>query len=157
MGEEILRTKGREFQTLGVVLGYHYADSPILVPDGTAPPPEHPSDYVPSAVPGCLAPHAWLADGSSLYDHFGPGYTLLVTDGHDDGADALARAAAARGMPLTVARPGDERLPRAYAARFALIRPDQHVAWRGDALPEDPAPLLDRLARLAVGDAAPAT
>ncbi len=145
VGDDILRTKWREFRTLGVVLGCHYAGSPIVVPDGKAPPPEHPSDYVPSAVPGCLAPHAWLADGSSLYDHFGPGYTLLVTDGHDTGADALARAAAARGMPLAVVAPGDERLPDAYAARFALIRPDQHVAWRGDALPGDAGPLLDRV------------
>jgi Aromatic-ring hydroxylase, C-terminal len=24
-----------------------------------------------------------------------------------------------------------------YEANFALIRPDQHVAWRGDRLPED--------------------
>ena len=146
VGDEILRTKWREFRTLGVVLGYRYAHSPILVPDGTAPPPEHPSDYVPSAVPGCLAPHVWLADGSSLYDHFGPGYTLLVTDGRDADADALARVAAARRMPLAVAAPGDERLPGIYAARFALIRPDQHVAWRGDVLPDDPAPLLDRVA-----------
>ncbi len=146
VGGDILRTKWREFRTLGVVLGCHYAGSPIVVPDGQAPPPEHPSDYVPSAVPGCLAPHAWLADGSSLYDHFGPGYTLLVTDGHDTGADALAQAAAARGMPLAVVAPGDERLPDAYAARFALIRPDQHVAWRGDALPHDVEPLLDRVA-----------
>ena len=145
MGNEILRTKWREFRTLGVVLGYRYADSPILVPDGTAPPLEHPSDYVPSAVPGCLAPHLWLADGSSLYDHFGPGYTMLVTDGHDPRIDVLVRAAAARPMPLTVVAPGDERLPEAYAARFALIRPDQHVAWRGDALPADPAALLDQV------------
>ncbi len=146
VGEDILRTKWREFQTLGVVLGYRYAGSPILVPDGTPPPPEHPSDYVPSAVPGCLAPHLWLADGSSLYDHFGPGYTLLVTDRNEPGNNTLAQAAAARGMPLAIVAPGDNRLPQIYAARFVLIRPDQHVAWRGDRLPEHPVALLDRLA-----------
>ena len=145
VGNDILRTKWREFKTLGVVLGYRYVDSPTVVPDGTAPPPEHPSNYVPSAVPGCLAPHLWLTDGSSLYDHFGQGYTMLVTDGHDTPVDVLTRAAAARAMPLTVVAPGDERLRQAYAARFALIRPDQHVAWRGDALPADPTALLDRV------------
>ena len=93
-----------------------------------------------------MAPHAWLADGSSLYDHFGPGYTLLVTNGHSTSTDALAEAAATRGIPLAVVAPGDGRLPDAYAARFALIRPDQHVAWRGDALPDDAGPLLDRVA-----------
>ena len=145
VGDEILRTKWREFKTLGVVLGYRYAHSPILVPDGTAPPPEHPSDYVPAAVPGCLAPHAWLADGSSLYDHFGPGYTLLATDG-TDGAQPLLDAAARRRVPVSLFAPDEPRLHGLYGARFALIRPDQHVAWRGDALPDDLASLLDRVA-----------
>ena len=144
VGEEILRNKWREFRTLGVVLGYRYAGSPILVPDGTQPPPEHPSDYVPSAVPGCLAPHLWLADGSSLYDHFGPGYTLLAADGADD-AQPLLDVAARRGFPVSLLAPDEHRLHGLYGARFALIRPDQHVAWRGDTLP-DPASLLDRVA-----------
>ena len=143
VGDAIRRTKLREFSTLGVVLGYRYEGSPIVVPDGVAPPPEQVIAYVPSAVPGCRAPHAWLRDGRSLFDTFGPGFSLLVLAGDEDGA-ALADAARARGMPFTVVAPGDERLPSLYAARYALIRPDQHVAWRGDALP-DPAALLDRV------------
>jgi hypothetical protein len=58
--------------------------------------------YVPSAHPGCLAPHLWLADGSSLYDHFGSGFTILVTDGDASAADSLAKAAAKKGIPLKV-------------------------------------------------------
>ena len=96
-------------------------------------------------MPGCLAPHRWLRDGSSLYDHFGAGYTLLVTQGDGVGTAAFASAAARRGMPLTVIMPGDEQLASLYQARFALIRPDQHVAWRGTQLPEDPRSLLDRI------------
>ena len=46
-------------------------------------------------------------------------------------------------MPLLVEEPGDERLAALYGARLALIRPDQHVAWRGDAAPEDAARILD--------------
>ena len=145
VGAEILNSKWREFQTLGVVLGMRYTDSPIIVPDGIDPPEEHPSNYVPSAVPGCLAPHAWLKDGSSLYDHFGSGYTLLITDGNAAGAEAMVRAAAARSLPLTVIAPGDHTLPCSYAARYVLIRPDQHVAWRGDAVPQNPAALMDQV------------
>ena len=145
VGAQIRATKRREFDTLGVVLGYRYADSPITVSDGTVAPPEDTMRYVPSAVPGCLAPHRWLQDDSSLYDHFGAGYTLLVTQGDAAQADAFAAAAAGRGVPLTVIVPGDERLATLYEARFALIRPDQHVAWRGAHLPEDPQPLLDRV------------
>jgi 2-polyprenyl-6-methoxyphenol hydroxylase-like FAD-dependent oxidoreductase len=49
------------------------------------------------------------------------------------------------GMPLTVAAPADSRLRGRYEARFTLIRPDQHVAWRGDALPADADALLARV------------
>jgi len=146
VGATILDTKSREFNTLGVVLGYRYSHSPILVPDGTAPPPEHPVNYVPSAVPGCLAPHLWLKDGTSLYDHFGKGYTLLATNGPGNDVDAFAAHAAARGLPLTVLEPDDGRLLPRYKARFVLVRPDQHVAWRADRLPDDPGPLLDQIA-----------
>ncbi len=145
VGAQIHATKRREFDTLGVVLGYRYADSPITVSDGTTAPPEDVVRYVPSAVPGCLAPHRWLRDGSSLYDHFGIGYTLLITEGDGAEADAFAAAAAARGVPLTVIAPDDPRLPALYEARLALIRPDQHVAWRGQRLPEDARSLLDRI------------
>ncbi|WID94973.1 FAD-dependent monooxygenase [Bosea vestrisii] len=142
VGEIIEATKLREFRTLGIVLGSRYEDSPIIVPDGSEPPVEHFMLYVPSAHPGCLAPHLWLADGSSLYDHFGQGFTLLATSG--DGAEAapLNAAAARLGLPLKLLLPGDQRLPARYGARFALIRPDQHVAWRGDALPADCEALL---------------
>ena len=142
VGEIIEATKLREFRTLGIVLGSRYADSPIVVPDGSEPPAEHFMLYMPSAHPGCLAPHLWLADDSSLYDHFGGGFTLLVTVGEAKEAEAFAAEAQALRIPLKLLAPGDRRLPGRYAARFALIRPDQHVAWRGDALPADAAGLL---------------
>ncbi len=142
VGEAIRATKGREFRTLGLVLGTRYDASPIIVQDGSTPPADSVETYVPSACPGSLAPHAWLADGSSLYDRFGPGLTLLCTE--DGDASPLAEAAARRGIPLVVLHLAEPRLASLYGARFALIRPDQHVAWRGDVLP--PAgPLLDRV------------
>jgi 2-polyprenyl-6-methoxyphenol hydroxylase-like FAD-dependent oxidoreductase len=135
-------TKVREFKTLGIVLGMRYVDSPIIVADGSMPPPDHFMLYMPSAHPGCLAPHLWLADGSSLYDHFGPGFTLLVTDCDERVADGLSNAAAKRSMPFKVLAPANERLRQRYEARFALIRPDQHVAWRGNDIPADCDALL---------------
>ena len=150
VGDAILASKGREFNTLGLVLGSNYHGSPTVVPDGTVPPPEHFMHYVPSASPGCLAPHLWLHDGSSLYDHFGLGLTLLVTGAGSappmTGAAPMAEAAARLGIPLAVVARGDERLERLYRARYALVRPDQHVAWRGDALPADPAAVLAHVA-----------
>src|SRR5262249_35421716 len=95
----------------------------------------HYRDYVPSAHPGCLAPHAWLADGSSLYDHFGSGFTLLVNRAGDDLAiDAALRASLKLGVPLTPLPAPARHLGDLYAAPYVLIRPDQHVAWRGASL-----------------------
>jgi len=146
LAAEILANKPREFRTLGVVLGYHYSGSPIVVEDGSAPPEPHFMHYVPSAHPGCLAPHLWLADGSSLYDGFGAGFTLLVTaGGAEDDIEQLRAAACDLALPLTVFAPADNRLRDLCGARLALIRPDQHVAWRGDTLDRDPRALFDRV------------
>jgi 2-polyprenyl-6-methoxyphenol hydroxylase-like FAD-dependent oxidoreductase len=130
VGDEIVRTKTREFRTLGVVLGSRYRESPIIVDDGSAAPPEHYASYEPTAYPGCLAPHAWLQDGTSLYDHFGLGYTLLALD-ETASTDALAQAAKRAGVPLTILEFRDPQLRALYGAPLALIRPDQYVAWRG--------------------------
>ncbi|HWE72612.1 MAG TPA: FAD-dependent oxidoreductase [Stellaceae bacterium] len=138
-------TKVREFKTLGIVLGMRYEDSPIVVPDGSEPPADHFMLYIPSAHPGCLAPHLWLADGSSLYDHFGDGFTLLVTEGDPAATEGLFTAANRANIPLKVLAPHDGRLRNRYGARFAIIRPDQHVAWRGDLLPADASELLARI------------
>jgi 2-polyprenyl-6-methoxyphenol hydroxylase-like FAD-dependent oxidoreductase len=146
LGARIAKDKLREFRTLGVVLGDRYAGSPIVVSDGTTAPEAHFMNYAPSAHPGSLAPHLWLADGASLYDHFGDGFTFLATRADaEDEIQRLAAAAGDLGIPLTVATSRDDRLPDLYGARLALIRPDQHVAWRGDRLDRDPRALLDRV------------
>jgi len=146
LGAHIFDSKPREFKTLGVVLGDDYSASPIVIPGSDAPPPAHFMNYVPTAHPGRLAPHLWLADGASLYDRFGDGYTLLVTErGAEHDVDGFVSAARERALPLAVAAPEDDRLRDLYGARLVLIRPDQHVAWRGERLDRDPASLLDRV------------
>ncbi len=141
--------KIREFDTLGVVLGLGYDGSPLVVADGSSPPPWHHAEFRPTARPGHLAPHLWLDGGASLYDRLGPDFTLLVTDAADEadddaGVGRLVRAAAGR-LPLSVLRVAEPRAAALYGARLALIRPDQHVAWRADHAPADPRPLLDRV------------
>ena len=145
VGDIIEATKVREFKTLGIVLGMRYEDSPIVVPDGSEPPADHFTLYVPSAHPGCLAPHLWQADGSSLYDHFGDWFTLLVTDGDLKSAERFVAVASRADIPFKALALHDGRLRGRYGARFAIIRPDQHVAWRGDVTPDDPSELLARI------------
>jgi hypothetical protein len=145
VGESILKGKLHEFRSLGVVLGGCYRDSPAIIADGTQPPREQVTEYEPSACPGCLAPHFWLRDGTSLYDHLGAGFTLLAgRDTPNAEISPLERVAAQRTVPLKVVLLDDARFAARYQARFALVRPDQHVAWRGSELPQDCLDLIDR-------------
>jgi 2-polyprenyl-6-methoxyphenol hydroxylase-like FAD-dependent oxidoreductase len=135
---------GEEFASIGIQLGARYDGSRIVVPDGTAPPQDDPTVYTPSACPGGRAPHLFLGQGDSLFDHFGRGFTLLRLAGDAD-ATRLAGAAAARGIPLTVFDVPLRQGRDLYEADLALIRPDQHVAWRGNRLPDDGDALMARV------------
>lgn len=143
LGELISTTKVEEFKSFGAQLGSHYHGSPVIASDGTVPPPVSQGDYVPCATPGCRAPHVWLDDETSLYDRFGSGFTLLVTAGAAPDTTAIEIAARDRNMPLTVLAPERPDLLDLYGTTFVLIRPDQHIAWRGDRLPDDSGAILD--------------
>jgi len=146
VGSRIQQAKLREFVTLGVILGYHYNDSPVIVGDGSPLPDRDFINYVPTSRPGALAPHAWLHDGSSLYDHFGIGFTLLASKNAPSEAVDQARLQAQKaGVPLKVIQPNEGAISELYPTRFTLIRPDQHVAWRGDAWPSAAMGLFEQV------------
>ncbi|MET7327218.1 FAD-dependent monooxygenase [Nonomuraea sp. NPDC005650] len=121
VAEAVRRTKDSEFHSLDLVLGYTYAGSPIVA-EGT----------------GERLPHRWLAPGSSLYDRLGRGFSV-VGDQSAPGAAALAGQARELRVPLrAVDLPG---------VPLTLVRPDQHVAWRGgnpDGRGENPDGALRR-------------
>jgi len=139
-GAHLLDHLTKEFNIPGVTFGVRYDGSPIVVSDGTSPPPDLPNTYVPTACPGGRAPHAWLPDGGSLFDRFGRDFTLLVMGGGSAGADAFSAAAAQKRIPLRVLHLPDLR--DVYEADLALIRPDQHVAWRGSTGSAEAAAVL---------------
>ncbi|MDE2604670.1 MAG: FAD-dependent oxidoreductase [Burkholderiales bacterium] len=144
VGREAYELNVQQFCCAGLNFGYYYEGSPIIASDGEAPPPYTMGGFTPSTVPGCRAPHFWRADGRSLYDAFGQGYTLLR---FDPGADVrpLQAAAQARGLPLTVLDIAGVAVPEAYRHKLVLCRDDQHVAWRGDCVPADALALVDLL------------
>jgi 2-polyprenyl-6-methoxyphenol hydroxylase-like FAD-dependent oxidoreductase len=125
-------------------MDYAYDGSPICVPDAA-------DRAVPRAArPGACAPHAWLADGRSTLDLFGKGFTLLRFGAPEPpGVAALAAAAEARGVPLTEAAIADEAVAARYGTRLVLVRPDGHVAWRGDGV-GDAGAIIDRVRGAAV-------
>ena len=144
LGAELERVVGREFRTTGAQLGYRYEASPICVADGTPAPPDPMETYAPTARPGSRAPHAWLTDGCSTLDLFGHSFTLLRFAEAID-TSGLHAAAAKRAMPLSEVAIDDPAAASLYERSLALVRPDGHVAWRADALPSDPARILDQV------------
>ncbi|MBX9823446.1 MAG: FAD-dependent oxidoreductase [Xanthobacteraceae bacterium] len=121
-----------EFNIPGITFGGRYDGSPVIVADGTAPPPDSPNAYVPTACPGGRAPHLWLADGRSLYDALGFEFALLALAQSADTAPFRAAADALK-IPLSIVPLGVPGARNLYGADLVLIRPDQIVAWRGHA------------------------
>ena len=131
IGDRITALKVREFHTLGTVLGGGYDHSPIIEEDGSPARATDSATYSPSSRPGCLAPHLWRADGSSLYDAFGPGFALVCRPDADRLEIARASAEASAHALLTVVWLGRSEGDDLYPLPLTLVRPDQYVAWRG--------------------------
>jgi hypothetical protein len=103
----------------------------VVTPSGTPPPEPDPIRYTASAAPGCLLPHAWLDADTSLYDVLEPGFTVLVDDAGAT-ADVDVEGLTVP-VPVTVrrVRRSSGSFTSDWQAPMVLVRPDQHVAWRG--------------------------
>jgi 2-polyprenyl-6-methoxyphenol hydroxylase-like FAD-dependent oxidoreductase len=136
----------RQYACAGLNFGTYYDHSPIIAYDGSEHPPYTMDSYTPSTVPGCRTPHLRCEDGRSLYDAMGPEFTLLRLDPALDVA-ALETAARSKAVPLKVidVERREACQEACYDGGLVLSRPDQHVAWRGNRLPDDAAGLIDRV------------
>ncbi|MBT7485037.1 MAG: FAD-dependent oxidoreductase, partial [Rhodospirillales bacterium] len=132
---EMLANFGEQFASIGVQLGARYDGSPLIASEGPAPADSFVT-YTPTSVPGGRAPHLWLDEkrtfGSSLYDQLGTGFTLLRLGTHTADVSEMLTAAANLGIPLKVLDIDDMDARDLYQCDLALIRPDQHIAWRGN-------------------------
>ena len=130
-----------QYAAAGLNFGYFYGDSPVIAGDEETPPAYSMGAFTPSTVPGCRLPHVWLDGERSLYDALGPGFTLVCPPDADlDAAAGVSDAARRRGVPCEVVRLSQRVEP--YDDRLVLARPDQHIAWRGTAEPDDPGALI---------------
>jgi hypothetical protein len=141
IGEGLVQENEKTWQPIGVHLGYVYHPSPIVVPDDSAKPEDDTFGYRPTAFPGARAPHIWLQKGRSILDLFGDGFVLLKFA--DTVTDALERDAKIRGVPLRVQRIDQPDAAALYQRALVLVRPDGHVAWRGDRQPTDSMTVID--------------
>jgi len=135
LGQQAYALNVQQYCCAGLNFGYFYDASSIVVYDGEAHPAYTMGTYTASTVPGARAPHFVLADGQSLYDALGDSYTMLRFDPDVD-VTPLLHAAAARGMPVRVLDIAPHTAPACYRHALVLVRPDQHVAWRADHLPD---------------------
>jgi 2-polyprenyl-6-methoxyphenol hydroxylase-like FAD-dependent oxidoreductase len=134
----------QQYACAGLNFGTYYDRSPIIAYDGAEHPAYTMDSYTASTVPGCRTPHFWCGDGGSIYDAMGPEFTLLRFDSSIDVAP-LEAAALRRALPLAVLDVDASAARGLYGHRLVLSRPDQHVAWRGEALPSDCLALIDRI------------
>ncbi len=142
IGQEAYDINVGQFCAGGLNFGYFYPSSLIIAYDGEAAPGYDIYNFTQSTVPGCRTPHVWLRDGRSLFDAIGADFTLLRFDRALD-VSGFLRAAAQRGVPVAVLDVDtDETI---YPEKLVLSRPDQHVAWRGNAAPSDPLKLIDQV------------
>ncbi|MCF6744045.1 2-polyprenyl-6-methoxyphenol hydroxylase [Blastococcus sp. KM273128] len=134
-----------QMDNLGIHFGYRYATSPLVVPDGT-PAPAWDWNRVPATTwPGSLLPAARLPHGPWVDQALGHAFTLVDLSGDHAGKE-LVRQAEDRGLPMAHLAVDSPRLRELYERDLVLVRPDHHVAWRGDEPPADWAAVLDRVA-----------
>jgi 2-polyprenyl-6-methoxyphenol hydroxylase-like FAD-dependent oxidoreductase len=145
---ELVRVARREQskgnKMTGAELGYRYENSPLIVEEPGG--PEHDfMNFIPTTWPGTRLPHAWLDDRTPVQDRIGNAltYTLLRLGNTKTDTSGLARAFARIGAPLQILDIPDARPREIYGYDLLLLRPDMHVAWRGNAAPEDAEKLVN--------------
>lgn len=123
----------------GIELGYRYAHSPVIV---------YPADddqqadsldfkYQPTTRPGARLPNTWLSGGRPFQDLLGKGYSLIATTESVEGIDRLEAAFADVGAPFQCVPALSADAKSVYDDGLLLLRPDLHIVWRGDVIPDD--------------------
>lgn len=131
LGARLAALGNAENESWGIEHGYSYYGSPVVSREDEPPPPFDPERCIPTSYPGTRLPNIYLSDGTPLIDCLGSAFTLLAIGDQATGDfEAVARQ---RGIPLDIVRLPDEPALRLLERKLLLVRPDQHVAWRGDS------------------------
>jgi hypothetical protein len=141
---EFLTTNDAENTSLGIELDVRYDDSPIVWRADEEAPDWDRRTFVPTVRPGHRAPNVVVADGETLFDQFGDGYTLVDAVSGPSDAKLLLDEAELAGMPVRHLVLDDPRLCQLYGHRLVLVRPDLHIAWSGTAV-ADPVEVVARV------------
>ena len=121
-----------------------YDESPIVCSLDAEAPPWDRRTFVPTVRPGHRAPNVVVAKGETLFDEFGPGYTLVDAIGGPSDAKRLVDEADLVGLPIRHLTLDDPRLRQLYCHHLVLVRPDLHVGWSGTTV-TNPADVIARV------------
>ncbi|MBO0870974.1 MAG: FAD-dependent monooxygenase, partial [Micromonosporaceae bacterium] len=138
-----------QIDNLGIHCGYRYDGSPVIWPEQGRPPAWRWREIVPATWPGARVPSLRLANGAGLHGRLGQGFTMVDFSTEKRGGAAV-ELASARGIPMDHLVLDDSLARRIWQRDLVLVRPDQHVAWRGDAA-SDWGAILDRVTGWAEG------
>ncbi|PMB50423.1 FAD-binding monooxygenase [Fischerella thermalis CCMEE 5201] len=133
----------REFDAPGIHFGFRY-ESPAIIPDDSPLPTNDPHEWTQNSYPGCRAPHAWLEFGKSTIDLFGHNFVLMCFQGQQE-VETFEKVCQQKGVAFTSIQIDNPEIANLYERAYVLVRPDGHVAWRGDNLPNDPGAVIDRV------------
>ncbi|KAK1671460.1 monooxygenase [Colletotrichum godetiae] len=137
---EFYQSHDGENRDIGIEMGYRYKSHVIFhQQDDGSEPLSDPRYYTPTTWPGGRPPHLFLSDGTAIFDKFGKHWSLLFFTDVDVGQYHLFKAANDMSLSMSLVHLSGETQARGlYERDLVLIRPDQHVAWRAEAV-ESPA------------------
>ncbi|APH73280.1 FAD-dependent oxidoreductase [Aquibium oceanicum] len=160
---EAIAYKVYEFDAHGVEMNQRYR-SEAIVTDGQAEPAfekDAELHYQPTTWPGARLPHVWVfgpnGEKVSTLDLAGHGRFSLLTGIGGKGWNEAARAVGEElGIEISVQTIGPRQQWEDYAGDWAraretrdsgavLVRPDHHVAWRSETIPDKPVDELRRV------------
>jgi 2-polyprenyl-6-methoxyphenol hydroxylase-like FAD-dependent oxidoreductase len=139
----VLDAERGENEYRGIELDYRYDDSPIVCHEDSPAPPWSPGAYTPTTRPGSRPPSVVLGDGKPIFDRFATPFTLVDFTGAGD-AGPLLEAAAAQGVPVNHTIVTDGVARELWERDLVLLRPDHHVAWRGNKAGPNATAVLQR-------------
>jgi len=131
-----------ENEALGIEIDDRYVASSVVCQE-IVEPPWVMDAYTPSTCPGMRAPHVFLENGEAIFDLFSSGFTLVRFSEVD--VAPLLDAANEKKVPISLLDIREDNARAVYEYDLVLVRPDQHVAWRGDQIDRDPGEIIDRI------------
>ena len=141
LGQRAYELNVQQYSAAGLNFGYFYDRSPLIAYDGETAPAYSMGTFTDRP---CRAV-AYRTSRVLAGDRFMMTLNRLCNAAFQTVIDPapLIDASRQRAVPMRVVdlAPNEHRAP--YGRSLVLARPDQHVAWRGDAIPSNPLELID--------------